>query len=226
MARVYTSKFQARPGTKLPGVKTLPDGTVGMRCQGPGDEHYIRKGDKYLSFAPGFRAPLRVRCMQHPPRPSELDSSLMSQVLAAQEDAIANLAAIDLSQDPDDTKQAVNDEIENVRSAVEDVVQAYNDADEAMGGHQGQQAEWASNLTDAKVMSWDAGDHDDFDEPDDIHEPDDDGSPVGDLGPHSVSEGIDAGCDECQGTRDDAVREWAQGLIDAASEVINDISKD
>lgn len=213
MARVHRSVFAARERgrSRLP-VKTLDDGRKVLPCSGPGPTHYIEKGQPYLWFAPGFRAYPTVRCPQHPPRPSELDGSLMSSVLAAQEAAADTLASLDVTQDADGITSDVQAVIDDVRSAVEDVAQQYEDADEAMGGHQGEKYEWAANLRGAEVMSWDANDYDSF-EPDSNACQDHDGDP-------------DDDCDDCTSSIADAREEWARGLVDEASDKINDISRD
>lgn len=161
MARVHLSTFAARKGATL-------------RCDRCKSD--IVKGQKYRWFAPGFRSAKRIRCMRSEcsPRPSELDSSYMSGVLAAIEEVEDTLASI--APDPesgwDQQMSDLNEQRDIVTSAIEEVAGQYRDAAESMGGAGYQMEEWADNLEQSEVMDWDAdseaepGSCDDHDEMD------------------------------------------------------------
>lgn len=211
MARVHRSVFAARAGkTRLPVTKT-PDGQPALQCGAAGPAHYITKGQPYLWYAPGFRSLPRVRCTAHPPKASELDTSLFSEITAAQEAASVALGHLDLTQDADAIVADVQAVVEDVRAAVESVADQYSDADEAMGGHGGQFADWATTLGDQEVMSWEASSYDSF-------EPDSNACDAHDTAQDT--------CDDCTASVDDAREQWALGLVEAAQEVIDDVSKE
>ena len=189
MARVHLSTFAARKGATLRCD----------RCKGD-----IVKGQKYRWFAPGFRSAKRIRCMRAEcsPRPSELDSSYMSGVLAAIEEVEDTLASI--APDPesgwDSQMSDLNEQRDVVTAAIEEVASQYRDAAESMGGAGYQMEEWADNLEQSEVMSWDAdsetepGPCDDHDEP-------------------------DPECDQCIDAFDSAVRDAVESLSFAVASV-------
>jgi len=94
----------------------------------------IKKGDTYYRWE--FRYGGLHRSLSYP-RPSQLTQSKWSQVLAAQERI----------EDADgDSLEEVNSAIEDAISEVETVTGEYRDADDAMGGHGGINAERADHL--------------------------------------------------------------------------------
>lgn len=210
MARVHTSRFVGRAGkTRLP-VKAVGGPDDPANGDGPrlvlvcGRGDFIEKGESYMWFAPGFRSSKRIRCMRHHPRPSELDGSIYSEVLAAQEDF--GDAGRDTTGNPDDIRSAVDSAIEGVKDAIESVAEQYDTAAESMGGGYGAGAqfeEWASNLRDADIVDWTAGDYDD--------PPTHDGH----------DEHVD-GCEECAAL----IESWASDLWDEADTKVNDVSKE
>jgi hypothetical protein len=244
MARVETRRFVAKPTpegkrTRLP-LTTTEDGQPALRC-GRGD--LILKGETYYFFAVGFRGSRQYRCTKHYPKPSELDGSLFSEVLAAQESASDDLAAITWNpgDTADDIRQQVDDAIQQVKDAVESVADQYSEASEAMGGDYGagaQTAEWSQNLQDAEVMNWEARDFDDPDEGDpdarcDVHTPEADGGqaiidPEADdaYEDEAALEQAAEDCDDCRELREPDLSDWVTELVDAATEVISNVSRD
>lgn len=209
MARVHRGTFaarQPRAGARRTMPTAVVDGETVLRC-GKGD--FIRKGESYLFFAVGFRGARQYRCTKHYPKPSELDGSLFSGVLSAQEDASNALAELDTASDPDELVTEIDSIVEAVRDAVEDVAQQYEDAAESMGGSYGagaQMSEWADNLREAGVHNWRASDYDD--------------APEGcDEGEHTE---FTEGCEHCTEARES----WARGLIEEAGSQIDDVSKE
>lgn len=214
MARVHRGTFAARKpreGARRTMPTTEVNGETVLRC-GRGD--FIRKGETYLFFAVGFRGSRQYRCTKHYPRPSELDGSLMSSVLAAQEDASDALGKLATDAEPDELISDVDSIVESVRDAVTEVVDQYRDSAEAMGGSYGagaQMEEWADNLEAAGVMDWRADSYED------APEGCDDGAEDG-----SGHDEFTEGCEKCLEARE----EWARGLIEEAGSQIDDISKE
>jgi hypothetical protein len=99
----------------------------------------LPKGSAYRWWTVGFRSRYKhVRCMKSTctPRRSELESSLVSSVMAAQEDAEANLQAL-YGLDAgggDDVAQSARDALEDVAASIDEVVRQYRDQDEQFGG--------------------------------------------------------------------------------------------
>lgn len=159
MARVHGPlTFTARPvpaGKRQRQPTTTVDGETVLQC-GRGD--VVRKGEPYYWFAVGFRGSKQYRCRNHLPKPSELDGSLMSEVLAAQESANEALDGITWSEgdEPDDIRAQVDEAIQEVKDAIESVTDQYRSA---------QFEEWADTLGDAEIVSWEAGDSSDPDDP-------------------------------------------------------------
>lgn len=104
----------------------------------------IEPGQEYLSWS--FRyGGTRYRCMDHPPRPSDLTQSKMAEVYAAVEGAQDDLPGL---TETDAIQEAVHD----VASTVREVAEEYREAAEPFGG-MGENAEradelegWASDL--------------------------------------------------------------------------------
>lgn len=125
------------------------------RCGKCGDE--ITPGTEYLFWLPYFRSNSKsIRCTKPAcyPRPSERESSLMAEVLAATEaaeDTINNASTGDV----DSIKQALDD----VAEAYQSVAQQYRDAAEHFGG-QGENAEKADEL-EYIDMDWDPSESED-----------------------------------------------------------------
>lgn len=210
MARAHIGTFAARKpkeGARRTMPTTTVEGETVLRCR-KGD--YIRKGERYYFWAVGFRGSRQYACMKHPPRPSELDGSIFSAVMAAQEDAASQLAGIDTGGKPDDIKADVESAVQLVKDAIESVAEQYRDAAEAMGGSSGagaQMEEWAENLEGAGVVDWRVEDYSEEPEPCEDHA--DEGEPA-------------EGCDAC----DENVVSWANSLIEEAGSQIDDVSKE
>lgn len=107
----------------------------------------IHVGQEYRSYKVGFRSRLKhVRCMKPEctPKASELESSLLATVYAAQESAESYIEGADGS--PEDKIQVLRDGITGVVEALGEVADQYEEADNAMGAHQGESYEKAETL--------------------------------------------------------------------------------
>lgn len=128
------------------GKARKPQGQCG-KC---GDE--IPAGAPYRYFYVGFRSHYkRVRCMKPEcaPKVSERESSLLASVYAAQEDnAFPN--------DPQEDTTTLSDALESVAATANEVADQYEEADEAMGGHQGENYEKAETLREyaSELEGW------------------------------------------------------------------------
>lgn len=212
-------RFRPLRGAPRPGMR---------KCGKCGDE--LPKGSTYLTFAVGFRGHDQVRCTKKScyPKPSERESSLVSSILSAQEDADENIAALEWAGDAQDIIDALYAERDMVAEAIDEVRQQYEDADEAMGGHQGSNYERAQTLESSKdeVEQWSPDD----DEPDgcghsagEVNETCDDCS---DLTDGDACELHDKehdtpqdGCQECT----DKASEWVFEQGNSLSEAINGV---
>lgn len=99
-------------------------GTCG-KCQTP-----INIGDPYRWYKVGFRARFKhVRCTSSAcmPRPSELESSRISEVYAAQEDAQDRIEGAE-------TVAEMNEAISDLQDAIEQLAEEYRDASENEDG--------------------------------------------------------------------------------------------
>ncbi len=107
------------------------------KCGRPGCGKVITKGERYLSWSFRFGG-THYRCMDHPPRQSELTQSLMGGVYAAVEDAQDALPTAECVAD-------IRELVQTVTDAVGEVAEQYRDAAEAFGG-QGENADRADEL--------------------------------------------------------------------------------
>jgi hypothetical protein len=93
----------------------------------------IHPGDEYLWFKVGFRSRFKhIRCLKHPPKPSERESSNLATVYAAQETAVAELHSLEQSEDHD--VEQINSIMETYAEAVREVADQYREADDNFGG--------------------------------------------------------------------------------------------
>lgn len=111
-----------------------PQGNCG-RC---GKE--IRKGDSYVHASPGFRSRKLVRCTDFDCRfrQSDLTTSKLSAIYAAQEGAEDDIAALDADSTDKGTLEQI---LEAVADAADEVAQEYRDASDAWADGQGHE-EW------------------------------------------------------------------------------------
>lgn len=124
----------------------------------------IKKGDPYKHASPGFRGPKLVRCDNCTFRQSELTTSLLAGIYAAQEQAHDDLDGL---SDDWTTTEDVDTILQTCASEAEDVQGQYEEAAEAMGaaGEEHQEKadlieSWASDLTDVTFddpPEWPAG---------------------------------------------------------------------
>lgn len=86
-------------------------------------------GSEYRYWA-SFRGPKQVRCMDPgcTPRRSELESSKLSSIYAAQEDAEDSLNHLDAVGDVDDIKDEVTTIVREVGSVVQEVAEEYRES--------------------------------------------------------------------------------------------------
>lgn len=174
------------------------------KCGKCGDE--IKVGGPYRWFTVGFRSHAkRIRCMKPActPKMSERESSNLSTIMAAQEDASEQLNALDAATVETDDVETI---VQGVGETVKEVADEYRQADESFGGGgntpNGERADTLESSADT-LESWRfEGDS----EPercdkdgDDDHDPDD--------------------CDDCKEKRE----EWGQELIDAGIEAVDNI---
>lgn len=155
----------------------------------------IKKGDPYRHASPGFRAPKKIRCMKPECRfrQSELTTSLLADVYAAQEDADDALDQVGL--DFEDAEDVITI-LEECASAGREVAQAYTDAAEAMGSA-GEEHQDRADM----IESW----CDDLDSPsfDDAPDPDDE----------DYKDDSDA--------LEDAWTDWRENVITTAHDLVN-----
>lgn len=147
-------RFRPKRGAPKPGMRKCG------RCGDP-----LPKGSSYLTFAVGFRGYDQFRCMKSAcyPKPSERESSLVASILSAQEGATENIGGIEWQGSAEEIISSLEGERDSVVEAIDEVRQQYEDADEAMGGHQGANYERAETLQSSmdELSNWTA----DSDEP-------------------------------------------------------------
>jgi hypothetical protein len=102
----------------------------------------IEPGDEYLSWS--FRyGGTHFRCLDHPPRQSELTQSKLSEVYSAQETAEDEIDAIVV--DEDGAVEGVKDAVQTVIDQIQETASEYMEAAEHFGG-EGENAERADEL--------------------------------------------------------------------------------
>lgn len=91
----------------------------------------IEPGEEYLSWS--FRyGGTHFRCLDHPPRRSELTQSKLSEVYAAQESAEDEIDA--LVVDEDGAVEGVKDAVQTVIDQIQETASEYMEAAEHFGG--------------------------------------------------------------------------------------------
>lgn len=178
----------------------------------------IKPGDPYLYWEPYFRSnTITVRCMKAEcfPRPSERESSLMAEVLSAQESAEAQLNDLSSAEDAS-FFESIRDE---VAEAVESVKDQYTEAAEAFNG-QGPNQEKADELESA----YDELTGVDFDSPPERDELD--GCEAAGT-EEDAEKGIEAhadenveGCEACDVIYEEAMDEWRDAQADTLREAM------
>lgn len=203
MARINYSTFVARKGATLKCSK---------------DGHEIAKGERYMWVKPRSAYRKMVRCMAHPFKQSEITTSKMAGVYAAQEDATANLEG--MRGNPEADASSITSELETAAESIREVAEEYREAKEASptGYVFGEDLEdKASEIEDAasELESWSAEeDEPDYEQCDDEHhdlEVDD---------PDYHERGDLDNCESCQQVRAD----WWDAQIDAAIDALNGLS--
>lgn len=119
----------------------------------------IEIGEHYLSWS--FRyGGVRYRCLDHPPRPSDLTQSKLSAVYAAQEDAEDEIPQIVVEDghSNEDAIESVREVIQRVIDQIYETAEEYREAAEYFNG-EGENAERADELE-----AW-SGDLENFDPP-------------------------------------------------------------
>jgi len=168
------------------------------RCEKCRDE--LPVGSAYRWFVVGFRSSYsHIRCMKTScaPRPSERESSQMSAVLAALEDAEDQLSVLEWSESFNDELRGI---AESVVEAINDVAGAYEEADQSFGGGGNtDMAERADNLRSAA------------DELDSFY-------PDGAPDPCSEHDELDTDCVDCTEAIDAYVDEAKSELVDKLSD--------
>jgi hypothetical protein len=189
--------------------KPLPNDKCG-KC---GDE--ILPGMPYRWWTVGFRSSyVSRRCMKSTcsPKQSELESSQLSELWAAQEDAEDALNAMDTVRSVTDAEDAVQDILNNVAEVADDLASRYREADEAFGG--GGATESGEKADNLEAVSSDLGSFSlNLSDPEGCGE---------EVDGETHDEPVE-GCDDCEANVDaftDEVRTAAQdALSDALSNV-------
>ncbi len=202
MARINYAVFAARKGATLACSK---DGAP------------ILRGQRYMWVKPRSAYRKMVRCMSHPFKQSEITTSKMSGVYAAQEDATANLEG--LRGTPGDVAD-LKSELETAAESIREVGQEYRDAADAsptglvFGEDLNEKADEIDGAAD-ELESWDADeDEPDFDQCDSHGESDDE-----DALPEDARGNPDL-CESCAEIRVN----WWDEQVDAAISAVNDLS--
>lgn len=160
----------------------------------------IKKGDSYLWYKVGFRSRHKhVRCVDHPPRPSERESSLVASVYGAQEDFADQVGSLDTA---DDIREAVQVVAEAAREVAGEYEAAMYDQN---GNVWNTEAEERYNTLEAAADDLDSWQPDE-DEPTPCAE-------------HEDGEEIVEGCDDCSTN----VEEWLETTRTSASEAVDGI---
>lgn len=200
MARTHYSTFVARKGATL-------------NCD---KGHPIAKGERYQWVKPRSAWRRMVRCMAHPFRPSEVTTSKMSGVYAAQESAQDELNA--LTGQPGDVGD-LQSILESAADSIEEVAEEYREAKEASptGYVFGEDLEErADEITAAadELRSWSPDeDEPDYDQCENVaHEA------AGDE-PEYLERGSDD-CESCVEIR----TAWWDETVDAAVQAVSDLS--
>lgn len=184
------------------------------RCEKDGT--VIAKGDPYRWYVVGFRSKhRRIRCMKATctPRPSEKESSNLSEVYAAQEsatDALDNLSTqVESEEDAKGLVEEIKSILEEAAGSISEVADGYREADENFGGGGStEMGEWADTLDEAKdaLESW---------------EPDTEAEDIDGCGEHEEEDGLNNGldpeCEDCQS----GITEWARETVDAARDLVD-----
>lgn len=164
-------------------------------CGARGCEKVLVKGDPYLWFKVGFRSRYKhVRCVDHFPRASERESSMVASVLAAQEDFADQIGSL---ESVDDIRSA----IEAVAEAAREVASEYETASTDQNGTVwNTDAEERYNTLESAADELDSWQPDE-DEPTECDE-------------HNE---ITEGCDDCASN----VEEWLEALRTSASDAVD-----
>lgn len=198
----------------LAKVVEVKSARADYRCEKDGT--VILKGDPYRWYVVGFRSKYRhIRCMKAScsPRPSERESSQVSEVYAAQETATDDLGNLSTAISAPDEGASLVEEIKSIlqtaADSIREVAEAYREADENFGGGGNtDMGEWADTLEEGvdALESWD---------------PDTDPEDIDGCGEHeedeSLTNGFDPDCEDCQ----NLASEWADTTIGEARDLVD-----
>jgi len=188
--------------------------------------HVIPKGDPYLWAKPGFRTRTpKVRCVEHPFRPSELATGLNAEPMAAQEDFDATLGTLE-RHDYDGLAAAVDefrDALESYRDARQEALDAWENGNSQFEEWLEEAEEALSALEDLEVEEWDE------------EEPSSEtADPEPDAADFETEEDYNEAVERWQESQDEAESEWDDwdarrdqhwdDQIDAASEASASVS--
>lgn len=181
------------------------------RCEK--DQTVIRKGEPYRWYIVGFRSKHRhIRCMKPgcSPRPSERESSQISEVYAAQEVASDDLSALEgQGWDGADLIEEIKSILQTAADSIREVADAYREADENFGGggntDMGERADTLEEGIDS-LESWDP--ETEADDIDGCGEHEDD---------ESLENGFDPECEDCQSSKSD----WVSTTIGEARDLVD-----
>jgi len=162
--------------------------------------HVIPKGDPYLWAKPGFRTRTpKVRCVEHPFRPSELATGLNAEPMAAQEDFNATLGTLE-AHDYDGLTAAVDE----FREALEAYRDARQEALDAWENGNSQFEEWLEEAEEA-LSALENLEVEEWDEEEPLNETTE---PEPDAADFEEESDYDAAVERWQEAQDDAESEW------------------
>lgn len=175
----------------------------------------IEVGQPYKWFQVGFRGYTQFRCAKSGchPRPSQLESSQIADVMAAIESAEDELDSLgDSAESAQEFESEAQDLLQQVQDAIEEVASVYEEADEAMGGNQATESyERAETLRGNDLGSFSLSASDPEGCGDDWKGEDDDEEPS-----HETPE---SGCAECDSRLDD----WREECRDEVREALSNV---
>ena len=181
----------------------------------------IEVGQPYRWFTVGFRGYPQTRCMkpQCAPKMSELESSKLADVYAAQEEFESAISALD-GTDPGDDASDINAAVQAFGEQLRTTADEYAEADSAMGGSQATESyERSETLGSAadELESWEASTNEpDFDGCDNEAHEDPDGDDETGTEAFTEVERGSAECDDCQRIKSEW---WAEAVQEARDAV-------
>lgn len=180
-------------------------------CERRGCEVVIEKGMPYLWYKVGFRSKHKhVRCVDHPPRPSERESSNLASAYAAVEDFEDQIGGLETV---DDIQSALEEVAEAFRELASEYEEASTDDNGTVFNTVAEERAEALESAADEIDGW----YPDEDEPAkcEKHEGEEDDLPkIGEPLPEDEPE-----CPDCEARR----QEWIEGIRESATSAVNDV---